>query len=156
MNQNESDNIFHEYYRIKYPTKDIPSFIKSEEFNEESTWRLLTKNLKFGDFFLYQTVDDKTMSYPKIGVFSTYDIADQALEYRFMSPVRTWQWNLQRKNEKYYIDSYLISEYDWTKYIYIFKVWKQMPDWKELKKTYYNTFYFRLDRQSKISRLLKS
>ena len=30
-----------------------------------------------------------------------------------------------------------------------------MPTWQEMKKEYYNTFYFRISRQEKISRLLK-
>lgn len=109
-------------------------------------------NLKFGDFFLYQTISDNHMTYPKLAVFIGYNFADMALVYQFVNSPRTWMNNVKFcSNEK--LNRYsTVSEYgysvtdfiEWGDEIYIFKIWKSMPNWKELKKYYKKTMWYDL------------
>jgi hypothetical protein len=141
----------------RFPALELPSFIPESEFKNDK-WQ---PKLTYGDHFLYQIVfkkDDKwMMSYPKIGTFISYNFADQALVYDFATPVRTWEWRFKSEKVDYWLpDAKLVNHIEWMDSIYIFNVWKSYPNWKELKKVYRDTFYFRLDRKLKIKRVLDS
>ncbi len=157
INWEEVEREFNNDRKRRFPSLELPYFIPDTELKTDK-WK---PNLKYGDHFLYQIVfekDDKCMmSYPKIGTFITYNFADQAIVYEFATPIRTWEWKFKSKTVEYFLpDAKLINHIDWGDSIYIFHVWKSYPNWKELKKSYRDTFYFRLDRKLKIKRVLDS
>ncbi|MFM2393756.1 MAG: hypothetical protein RLZZ546_1738 [Bacteroidota bacterium] len=148
---------------LKYPSLELPFFIKADELAMSSKWREKNNKLNFGDHILYQIVytekstDKKNfMTYPMMALFTAYNIADQALEYEFVHPLRTWQYKFEPSIGYYTPATEVQSHIDWFSYIYIFGVWKSAPTWQEMKKAYRNTFYFREDRKTKISRILNT
>lgn len=146
--------------KLKFPSLELPDFIKTEEFGIESIWK--KNDLSFGDHILYQIVykDPETskmmMSYPKMAIFTSYNIADQALVYEMVSPIRSWEYKFEPKEGYFYSTTHITSHIEWYDIIYIFGIWKNKPNWKEMKKAYRQTFYFRTDRKTKIKRALNS
>ncbi len=156
-----------EFYQTmdkKFPSLKLPSFILDTELNDESPIKGDNVSLKYGEHFLYQIISnhytedrkDIIMSYPNIGTFANYNIADQALEYEFITPMRTWENRFKPTNGRWFPTTRLCSHIEWDKSIYIFGIWKSFPDWKELKKAYKKTFYFRENRKDKINRILNN
>lgn len=133
----------------RYPSLLIPDSIPKELLNwKNSPYK--QDNLKFGQHFLFQIVNKNTMTYPQIGLFIEYDIADQALEYKYVLEPRRFEYKI----DKYFHPNTIIdSHYEWDDSIFIFKVWDKKPTWKKIKKEMYNTFYFY--RQGKIKSLLE-
>ena len=41
---------------MKFPNKELPSFIKKEELSDDCLWRKNCDKLKYGDHFLYQSI----------------------------------------------------------------------------------------------------
>ncbi len=155
---------FYQMLEKKFPVLKLPSFILDIELSNESPWKGDNMLLKYGDHFLYQIIsnhytekrEDAIMSYPSIGTFTNYNIADQALEYEFITPMRTWETRFKPSQGTWYPTTRLCSHIEWDESIYIFGVWKSFPDWKEIKKAYKKTFYFRENRKDKINRILNT
>ena len=108
-------------------------------------------SLKFGDWFLYQINTSKGMKYPKLDIFLYYNTIDMAVEYNFYNYIKTWEKNKTYKEkegdkyDRYIIDDKNTTDYhiEWDNKIYIFDIWKQKPNWKELKKSYEKTFWYK-------------
>lgn len=144
--------------------KELNSFIK-ELYDKYEPYALFKSNLddfksyesskipplNFGDWFLYQRLDKNgMMSYPKLALFIRHDIADMALEYYCVNYIKTWQQKCNTfigkdRTYKIYLDSYIDSFnyfHDWDDVIYIFGVWKNKPNKKELRKAYEKTLWY--------------
>lgn len=165
---------YNEYrYNKIFDTVPLPSYIPDKDLDiEESKYRDFDYNsLKYGKHFLFQTVSfhevdgipKYEMSKPILGTFFEYDFADQALEYKFICPPRTWEMNY-RQNTKFgegegitlYDGNVMLdSVIEWSEYVFIFGIWDKFPDWKEMKVAMKETFYYRLSRKEKIERLLR-
>ena len=138
---------------VKVDDKDVEfnsHFKKWNFFGYSDTLRTSLKDP--GQIFLYEIYDggDKTISYPKIGIFLNYQPCDQTLEMEWMDKRRSWEYNRKYKwnfnsgtyhnTEKEYDFCYLSSEYSlkslpqWMDYHLIYGVWDRLPDWKTLKK----------------------
>lgn len=168
-NYEHAKNIYHNYRFEKiFGTVEVPSYITESDLdNDESKYRNFDYNtLKFGKHFLFQTVTrpmkgNGVMSKPIMGTFVDYGIADQALEYKFILPTRTWETNYLNRTKfpndtrLYDRDIEIDSVIEWDDYIYIFGMWDKFPDWKEMKVAMKETFYYRLSRQDKIERVLR-
>lgn len=161
MEQNNWEKVVKIFLDSKYPNKEVPKFIKKDELDYyNSIYRKTTNKLKFGDHILYQVLDsNKNMSYPKLAIFLGYDFYDQALVYRVVNQIRNTENNFFRKNDdiiNYNPEHEVESIIEWNDTLYIFKIWKQSPNWKEIKKIYKKTFYFRKNRKDKILKILNS
>lgn len=115
-------------------------------------------NLQFGDVFLFQEINydidgNGYMTYPTIATFSHYDIWDQALVYCFMMKIRTKYYYTKNKYKslKFQLEEIPV----WDNKLYIYKVWKYQPSWKEMKPYFYKTLYFKLNRKDKINIIKK-
>jgi len=160
----------YENYRYEkiFGTVEMPSNIPESELDVyDSKYRDFNyKSLKFGKHFMFQIVTrpsegNGTMTKPIIGTFMDYGVADQALEYKFVLPTRTWENNYIQnttfKNDTMLHDREIKidSMIEWTDYIYIFGIWDKFPNWKEMKVAMKESFYYRLSRKDKIGRILR-
>lgn len=165
----ESDKSFYEAFksREKFMTRDFKSLDFSNEFWKPFEKHQMNKyHLEFGDFFLYQIVDENKISYPKLATFVKYMVVDMALELQFVDKPRTWEYNVEfLSNPELNIKlpvwerstdfSYHI---EWSDSIFIFGHWKQMPNWKELRQAYERSIWFYKDqsklREQQLNRIL--
>jgi hypothetical protein len=162
-------NVYHNYrYEKIFGTVEVPNYITESDLDSyESKYRDFDyKSLKFGKHFLFQTVTrpvegNGVMSKPIMGTFVDYGLADQALEYKFILPTRTWETNYLNRTvfpndtRLYDRDIEIDSVIEWSEYIYIFGIWDKYPNWKEMKTAMKESFYYRLSRKDKIDRVLK-
>ena len=92
LNNNRNNKEYFEEYLKRYPQKRLPTHINI------NVWSKNCHNLKFGDIVLYQIISYKDnlpiMSYPKLCIFSMYNVYDIALVYEFLEPVRSWEYNM--------------------------------------------------------------
>lgn len=126
-------------------------------------------NLKVpGNYFLYETIVDKYLSYPKLGIYIDSYIVDMALEVEWVDVRRTWEQNVEYSYEynnisyTNYADeirSKLKSLIQWDDNMMVYGVWNTKPNWKQLRQAYEKTIWFKKTkselRNLQISRLLK-
>jgi hypothetical protein len=124
--------------------------------------------MKAGQFFLYETLIGKELSYPKLGLFIDDYVVDMALEVEWVNVKRTWEYNVKYKyiyQDKEY-SNYVCDKRKeletliiWDDSMFVYGVWDVIPDWKELKKAYERTHWFKRDvnvlRDLKLKNLLK-
>ena len=150
----------------------LPSYIPEKDLDiDKSKYRDFDYNsLKYGKHFLFQTVafhvvdgiQKYEMSKPILGTFIEYGVVDQAIEYKFICPPRTWELNHRHNNKfgenkdisLYDLDVKVETVLEWSQFIFIFGIWDKFPDWKEMKTSMKETFYYRLSRKEKIKRIL--
>lgn len=95
------------------------------------------------------------MSYPKMAIFLGYNTADQTYSIEYAESMRNWEANFRfSDNTRYYPTVNVKTHVAWDEVMYIFGVWKQKPNWKEMKQCYKKCFYFRNERRDKINKLL--
>jgi len=105
-----------------------------------------------GQFFLYETIIDKNLTYPKLGIYLDSYVIDMAIEHEWVDVRRTWEY----KTEYEYVyngKNYTAYAYDdktaiksiiaWNDQIYSYGVWDKKPTWKELKPAYEQTLWFK-------------
>jgi hypothetical protein len=126
-------------------------------------------NLKVpGNYFLYETIIDKYLSYPKLGIYIDSYIVDMALEVEWVDVRRTWEQNVEYSYEynnisyTNYADeirSKLKSLIQWDDNMMVHGVWNTKPNWKQLKQSYEKTIWFKKTkselRNLQINRLLR-
>lgn len=130
--------------------------------------------LRPGNIFLYEKVslsdlksNSYKISYPKLAIYMDSYLMDQTLELEYKNLRRTWEYNTEYSymyNYKEYtniVADIRDIEYTilWNDTIHVFGTWDKMPNWKELKKAYRKTNWFRLpidkERDIKIETLLR-
>jgi hypothetical protein len=121
-----------------------------------------------GQFFLYEKSIHKSdtqnkshnrIYYPKIGMYVNSIPCDQTFEMEWINVKRTWEWN---KKYQYINPDGEIKEYDvcylstqvqslivWDDDMLIYGVWDKIPNWKELRKHYERTWWFKKTIQQK-------
>lgn len=136
---------------------------------------LNVKPLKPGNIFLYEKVSLSNttsnaykITYPKLAIYLDSYPCDQTLELEYKNIRRTWEYNTEYSyifNDKEYTNFVAeIKEIEytilWNDTIQVFGIWDNIPDWKELKKAYRKTNWFRLpidkERDLKINTLLRT
>lgn len=132
------------------------------------------KPLKVGQIFLYEKISASditsnayTINYPKLAVYLDSYLVDQTLELEYKNLRRSWEYRTEYsymyKDKEYTNIVADIKELEytilWNDTIQVFGVWDVMPDWKELKKAYRKTNWFKLsidkERDLKINTLLR-
>lgn len=121
-----------------------------------------------GNYFLYETIVNKNLSYPKLGIYIDSYVVDMALEIEWIDVRRTWEQNIKYSyefNNKLYtnyadqIRSELKNLIQWDDDIIVYGIWETKPNWKQLKQAYEKTIWFKKTkselRNLQISRLLK-
>jgi hypothetical protein len=130
---------------------------------------------KFGNFFLYEDVTNGgkgkvAISYPKLAIFVNELIVDQTLDIEYIDYFpRTWEI---RSSYMVYHDGNPYKRYVSERRItvkstilwgddnlLIYGAWDKMPNWKELKSAYKNTWWYHKDinelRDLKLKSLLR-
>ena len=128
-------------------------------------------NVKAGQFFLYEIIDDSNnLHYPKIGIHLNDLPCDQTLEVEWVEHRRNWEWRVEIDVENTDADgvtkkfSNLVGEYPtmmrklilWDDQIKVYGAWYGLPDWKELKRAYEKTIWFSTTKEEMRERKLKS
>ena len=128
-------------------------------------------NVKPGQFFLYEIIDDSNnLHYPKIGIHLNDLPCDQTLEVEWVEHRRNWEWRVEIDVENTDADgvtkkfSNLVGEYPtmmrklilWDDQIKVYGAWYGLPDWKELKRAYEKTIWFSTTKEEMRERKLKS
>ena len=128
-------------------------------------------NVKPGQFFLYEIIDDSNnLHYPKIGIHLNDLPCDQTLEVEWVEHRRNWEWRVEIDVENTVADgvtkkfSNLVGEYPtmmrklilWDDQIKVYGTWYGLPDWKELKRAYEKTIWFSTTKEEMRERKLKS
>ena len=128
-------------------------------------------NVKAGQFFLYEIIDDSNnLHYPKIGIHLNDLPCDQTLEVEWVEHRRNWEWRVEIDVENTDADgvtkkfSNLVGEYPtmmrklilWDDQIKVYGAWWGLPDWKELKRAYEKTIWFSTTKEEMRERKLKS
>ena len=117
-------------------------------------------NIDAGDYFLYEKIEhiaNKTLvHYPKLGIYLNALPCDQTIEVEWFDVRRTFEYNAQYKythegNEYQISLSDVESEIKrlplWHDEILIYNVWTSKPNWKELRKYYEKTWWFKKTEQ---------
>lgn len=97
------------------------------------------------DYFPEEYRNKKVITYPKIGIFLSVDIIDQALEVEYVPYQRVYGWNKKIKGYAS-LNSHpnlLKSTIIWSDDLYVYGHWSTLPGWKELKQYYYKSWYFK-------------
>ena len=128
-------------------------------------------NVKPGQFFLYEIIDDSNnLHYPKIGIHLNNLPCDQTFEVEWVEHRRNWEWRVEIDVENKDADgvtkkfSNLVGEYPtmmrklilWDDQIKVYGAWYGLPDWKELKRAYEKTIWFSTTKEEMRERKLKS
>lgn len=148
--------------------------LASNGWSEDKYDILNIKPLKPGDIFLYEKISLSNISstyenitYPKLAVYLDAYAADQNLEIEYKNIRRTWEYKTEYEyeyNGKTYtniVADIRDIEYTilWNETIRVFGVWDNIPNWKELKKAYKKTNWFKnsieKERDLKINTLLR-
>lgn len=131
--------------------RNNPDFKKHfKKYNIFNFKKSINKKLdKPGKFFLYELLeapdsglvnkDISSINYPKLSIFLDYLPCDQTIEVECIDVKRTYEQNLNNYYTPSKINSYII----WDDYMLIYGVWDSYPNWKELKKAYQKTWWFR-------------
>jgi hypothetical protein len=120
-----------------------------------------------GNYFLYETIVDGNLSYPKLGIYIDSYVVDMALEIEWIDVRRTWEQNVKYSyefNNKSYtnyadeIRSELKSLIQWNDDMIVYGIWDTKPNWKQLRQSYERTIWFKKTkselRNLQINRLL--
>ncbi len=142
----ESDPLFNEKYNKAH----------SDEFSF-----LNAQNIEQGQFFLYERMDcpysnetkkrESIIFYPKLAIYLDSYVADQTLEIQYKDVRRNWE---HRTKYTYTFNDKDFSEYAseireinhtilWNEELYVYGVWDRIPNWKELKKAYEKSIWFK-------------
>lgn len=127
-------------------------------------------DVKSGQFFLYEKIEDDFLHYPKLGIYLNALTCDQALEIEWFDVRRRWEWHqtyeleysdhdgVKRPFKAYVCD--LPSEIKrlilWSDSMEVYAVWDKMPDWKELRRAYEKTIWFSMSDDDKRDRILNT
>ena len=157
-------------------TQEIILANDNNTFDQFNFWGKNTGDncrLKFGDLFLYQTINwngslqasGGEMSYPKIASFIEF-LCDQTLEFRFVNIPRTWMWNVEYEGYTDFKDNKIPvaergTEIDyfipWGRAeIFIFGKWAAMPDWKQLRRAYEKSIWFYTNKEDLRNRAINT
>lgn len=127
--------------------------------------------VKPGQFFLYEIIDDSNnLHYPKIGIHLNNLPCDQTFEVEWVDYRRTWEWRVEIDVENTDKDGMtrkftnLVGEYPtmirklilWDDSIKVYGAWWGLPNWKELKRAYEKTLWFKTTKEEIRERKLKS
>jgi hypothetical protein len=119
-----------------------------------------SKDWKFGDFILFQHIkDEKVISRPILGIFTSFTIWDQALVMNFIQNKRAWTFShelITNPEGGYkmligFLDDEIETIQFWTDNINVLGHWKNKPNLSELKSALKNTI---TSRDSKIENIL--
>lgn len=128
-------------------------------------------DVKAGQFFLYEIIDDSNnLYYPKIGILLNNLPCDQTFEVEWVEHRRNWEWRVEIDVENTDADgvtkkfSNLVGEYPtmmrklilWDDQMKVYGAWYGLPDWKELKRAYEKTIWFSTTKEEMRERKLKS
>jgi hypothetical protein len=138
------------------------SFNEKYDKNHRSEFSLTeTNNLEPGQFFLYEKMTcpysselkkrETNIYYPKLAIYLDNYIVDQALEVEYKNVRRTWEhrtkYTYLYKDKEY---SNYASEIQginttilWDEDLYVYGIWDKIPNWKELKKAYEKSIWFK-------------
>ena len=126
-----------------------------------------------GEFFLYESFicshsHDNKILYPRLGVYLNSLPCDQTIEVEWVNYRKTWEWRTEYKysyNDKEYLNymAELPTEIErmalWSNSMLVYGVWNSMPNWKQLRQAYENTWwYYRTDdekRDIQLNRILR-
>jgi len=127
--------------------------------------------VKPGQFFLYEIIDDSNnLHYPKIGIHLNNLPCDQTFEVEWVDYRRTWEWRVEIDVENTDKDGMTrkftnsVGEYPtmirklilWDDSIKVYGAWWGLPNWKELKRAYEKTLWFKTTKEEIRERKLKS
>lgn len=125
-------------------------------------------HMKQGQFFLYETLINKELSYPKLGLFVDSYVVDMALEVEWIDVRRTWEYNIKYKyiyNDNEYLHYACEDRRElealiiWDDSMFVYGVWDVIPSWKELRKEYERSLWYKRDidalRNLKLETLLR-
>ncbi len=128
-------------------------------------------NVRPGQFFLYEIIDDSNnLYYPKIGILLNNLPCDQTFEVEWVEYRRNWEWRVEidvQNTDKDGITrnfTNLVGEYPtkirrlilWDDSMKVYGAWWGLPDWKELRRAYEKTIWFRTTKEDMRERKLKS
>lgn len=135
----------------------VKHYHKWEFFNQNKS---CGAQLKQGNFFLYENwlsegKPDAVITYPRIGIYLHSLVCDQTLEIEWVDYRRTIEHNsiINYKSEyagKKYdsvtdvseIPSKINSIILWSDSMLVYGIWDRMPDWKTLRRSYENTWWY--------------
>jgi hypothetical protein len=135
----------------------------SEKYNKSHEEFSLsnTNNIEVGQFFLYEKMEftysrelkrrEYNIYYPKLAIYLDSYVADQALEIEYKNVRRNWEHRTKYtylfKDKEYSNYASEIQGVDttilWDDDIYVYGVWDKIPNWKELKKAYEKSIWFK-------------
>jgi hypothetical protein len=105
-----------------------------------------------GNYFLYETIINDNLSYPKLGIYITSYLVDMAIEAQWVDVRRTWEENTEYSYEH---DGKLYTEYvseirtkpktliEWGDQLIVCGIWKTKPNHKQLRIAYEETIWFK-------------
>lgn len=155
-----------EIYKSREKTIHIPSYDY-----KEYDYIYGDINVRPGQFFLYEIIDDSNnLYYPKIGIHLNNLPCDQTFEVEWIEYRRNWEWRVEIDVENTDKDgvrrkfSNLVGEYPtkirrlilWDDQMKVYGAWWGLPDWKELKRSYEKTMWFKTTKEEMRERKLKS
>ena len=155
----------------KYQVDEQRRLFNGKDLNSNKTDFLYGDiNVKRGQFFLYEKIEDDFLYYPKLGIYLNALICDQTLEIEWFDVRRTWEWRQTYDGDygdidgpkrpfKGYVGD-LQSEIQrlilWDDSMEVYAVWDKMPDWKELRRAYEKTIWFGMSEDDKRDRILNT
>ena len=104
------------------------------------------KDVKFGDWILFQHIKSKTISRPILGICTGFNVWDMALVMSIVEPIRSWMYThdiiTNPKNNYKMKMAFLDAEVQnfpiWTENIHKLGHWKQKPTFNQLKECFNN------------------
>ena len=145
--------------------KSIFVYKEDKEFKQhyiKYDWLNTNSPTKIGQFFVYEEFTYfkeplESISYPKLGLYINCLPCDQTIEVEWVDVRRTWEDNVKYDSiivdkdglERVYKNSISENQTDikrsilWYDNVLIYGMWDSMPNWKQLKKAYEKTWWFR-------------
>lgn len=102
----------------------------------------------------------KVVSYPRVAMYVNSLSVDQTIELEYIDIERSWS----SKTFTYEGEEFFFFDYHttidrtiiWYDDIFVYGSWDKLPDWKELRKHYEKTWWFRQTKQEKRNRIINS
>lgn len=132
--------IFNDYVEGVTWFRNYQELDESKKVNSVYSYHF--KDLKFGDWFLFQEIiDNKKISRPILAIFTGLSIWDQAVVVNFVESKRAWMnfHRLYTDSSKNYTEYFI--EHDpvidfvqcWTSDIHLLGHWESRPDLSDLR-----------------------
>jgi hypothetical protein len=147
---NNQDYDSYEQY-INSVKREFQKSIKVDESNREefrshmNKFSIIGNELKLlnqGSLFLYEEYihSDKSVTYPKIGIYLNTLPFDQTIGIEWVDYKRTFDFNHDVLCDA---SSIISNRIVWDDDLFVYGIWDSLPDWKKLRTYYDKTFFFK-------------